>query len=309
MLLVTSYWLLAMPCPVLLAAMNVMKSDFVFLGLAVLVSLLLVSGLGGSAVMGLLGYAGMSMNEVMLRQELNAARAILAQQGLGSLALFLLPAAALLQRWSVQATHEVELESPELPKPRWTWVQTLMAWSVLPALLPLLEWSTGTWVDLLRSMNWAPEAIAHAERQAQLVDRVLFLPHLFDQLLAVVVFVLIAAVGEELFFRGALQRMLRPRWGRNAVFVSALLFAGFHFDLLHVPFLVTAGLLLAWLYERSGRLWVPVGAHVLHNALTYIDAQRAGPGSYADLSAEPWSWTVVAMSLAALAVLVALHRE
>ncbi len=309
MLLGTSFELLAMPCPVLLAAMNVLKSDFVFLGLAVLASLLLVSGLGGSAVMGLLGYTGMSLNEVMLRQELNSARAILAQQGLGSLALFLLPAAALLQRWTVQAAHEVEVESPELPKPRWSWVKTLLAWSVLPALLPLLEWTTGAWVDLIRSMDWAPEAIVHAERQAKLVDRVLFLPHLFDQLLAVLVFVLIAAVGEELFFRGALQRMLRPRWGRNSVLASALLFAGFHFDLLHLPFLVTAGLLLAWLYERSGRLWVPVGAHVLHNALTYVDAQRAGPGSYADLGAEPWSWTVVAMSLAALAVLVALRRE
>ncbi len=289
--------------------MNVIKSDFVFLGLAVLASLLLVSGLGASAVMGLLGYAGMSLNEVMLRQELNAARAILAQQGLGSLALFLLPAAALLQRWSVQAAHEVELESPALPKPRWTWVQTLMAWSVLPAWLPLLEWLTGTWVDLLRSMGWASEAIAHAESQAKLVDRVLFLPHMVDKLLAVLVFVLIAAVGEELFFRGALQRMLRPGWGRNSVLASALLFAGFHFDLLHLPFLVTAGLLLAWLYERSGRLWVPVGAHVLHNALTYIEAQLAGPGSYADLSAEPWSWTVVAASLAALAMLAALRRE
>ena len=298
-----------MPCPVLLAAMNVIKSDFVFLGLAVLASLLMVSGLGGTAVMGLLGYAGMSLNEVMLRQELNAARAILAQQGLGSLALFLLPAAALLQRWSVQAAHEVELESPALPKPRWTWVQTLMAWSVLPAWLPLLEWLTGTWVDLLRSMGWASEAIAHAESQAKLVDRVLFLPHMVDKLLAVLVFVLIAAVGEELFFRGALQRMLRPGWGRNSVLASALLFAGFHFDLLHLPFLVTAGLLLAWLYERSGRLWVPVGAHVLHNALTYIEAQRAGPGSYADLSAEPWSWTAVAASLAALAMLAALRRE
>lgn len=288
--------------------MNLIKSDFVFLGLAVLASLLFASGLGGSFVMGILGYAGMDLREVMIRQELNAARAILAQQGLGSLALFLLPAAALLQRWSVQAAHEVELESPELPKPRWTWVQTVMAWTVLPALLPLLEWTTGTWADLLRSMNWAPEAIAHAESQAKLVDRVLFLPHMLDQLLAILVFVVIAAVGEELFFRGALQRMLRPRWGRNSVLLSALLFSGFHFDVLHIPFLLTAGLLLAWLYERSGRLWVPVGAHVLHNALTYIDAQRAGPGSYAEMSAEPWSWTVAAASVAAVALLVALRQ-
>jgi membrane protease YdiL (CAAX protease family) len=285
------------------------KSDFVFLGAAVLVSLLFASGLGGSAVMGLLGYAGMPMNEVMLREELNASRALLAQQGLGSLALFLLPGVAMLQRWSAQKSAEVALESPALPRADWSVAQTLMAWALIPALLPLLEWATGQWMLLLESQNWAAGARAQAEVQAQLVERVLFLPHWLDGVLAVLVFVGLAAVGEELFFRGALQRMLRPRWGRGSVLASGLLFAGFHFDLLHLPFLLTAGLLLAWLYERSGRLWVPLGAHVIHNAVTYIQAQRAGPGSYAEFSAEPLSWAAAAGTLAAAALWVALHRR
>jgi membrane protease YdiL (CAAX protease family) len=285
------------------------KSDFVFLGAAVLVSLLFASGLGGSAVMGLLGYAGMPMNEVMLREELNASRALLAQQGLGSLALFLLPGVAMLQRWSAQKSAEVALESPALPRADWSVAQTLMAWALIPALLPLLEWATGQWMLLLESQNWAAGARAQAEVQAQLVERVLFLPHWLDGVLAVLVFVGLAAVGEELFFRGALQRMLRPRWGRGSVLASGLLFAGFHFDLLHLPFLLTAGLLLAWLYERSGRLWVPLGAHVIHNAVTYIQAQRAGPGSYAEFSAEPLSWAAAAGTLAAAALCVALRRR
>lgn len=285
------------------------KSDFVFLGAAVLVSLLFASGLGGSAVMGLLGYAGMPMNEVMLREELNASRALLAQQGLGSLALFLLPGVAMLQRWSAQKSAEVALESPALPRADWSVAQTLMAWALIPALLPLLEWATGQWMLLLESQNWAAGARAQAEVQAQLVERVLFLPHWLDGVLAVLVFVGLAAVGEELFFRGALQRMLRPRWGRGSVLASGLLFAGFHFDLLHLPFLLTAGLLLAWLYERSGRLWVPLGAHVIHNAVTYIQAQRAGPGSYAEFSAEPLSWAAAAGTLAAAALWVALRRR
>lgn len=285
------------------------KSDFVFLGAAVLVSLLFASGLGGSAVMGLLGYAGMPMSEVMLREELNASRALLAQQGLGSLALFLLPGVAMLQRWSAQQSAEVAVESPALPRADWSVAQTLMAWALIPALLPLLEWATGQWMLLLESQNWAAGARAQTEVQAQLVERVLFLPHWLDGVLAVLVFVGLAAVGEELFFRGALQRMLRPRWGGGSILASGLLFAGFHFDLLHLPFLLTAGLLLAWLYERSGRLWVPLGAHVIHNAVTYIQAQRAGPGSYAEFSAEPLSWAAAAGTLAAAALWVALRRR
>ena len=79
---------------------NIFKSDFVFLGLVIIASLLFVSGLGSSAIMGLLGYSGLSLAEVMARTELNASRAILAQQGLGSLAIFLIPGVAMLQRWA-----------------------------------------------------------------------------------------------------------------------------------------------------------------------------------------------------------------
>jgi len=52
---------------------NIFKSDFVFLGLVIIASLLFVSGLGSSAIMGLLGYSGLSLAEVMARTELNAA--------------------------------------------------------------------------------------------------------------------------------------------------------------------------------------------------------------------------------------------
>ncbi|MDP4855006.1 MAG: hypothetical protein NWR20_02905, partial [Schleiferiaceae bacterium] len=75
---------------------NIFKSDFVFLGLVIIASLLFVSGLGSSAIMGLLGYSGLSLAEVMARTELNASRAILAQQGLGSLAIFLIPGVTML---------------------------------------------------------------------------------------------------------------------------------------------------------------------------------------------------------------------
>ena len=70
-----------------------------------------------------------------------------------------------------------------------------------------------------------------------------------------------------------------------------------------------AGLVLAWLYERSGRLWVPLGAHVLHNGITYVQTQLEGPGSYAAGAAVEWSWMVPVGLAAAAAVVVALARK
>lgn len=287
--------------------MNAIKSDSLFLGIAVVLSMLFISGLGGSSVMHILGYGGMNLSEVILRQELNAARALLAQQGLGSLAIFLIPALALQLRWA-------RVEGPATPAlPRnaaWGWLETILAWTLLPALLPTLEWVSGMWYQLLEGQAWAASALTQAELQSGWVERMLFLPHWADKMLAVLVFVLIAAVGEELFFRGALQRMLRSRvapW--VSVLTSAALFAGFHFDLIHVPFLVVAGLVLAWLYERSGRLWVPVGAHVLHNGITYVQTQLEGPGSYAAGVAVEWSWLIPIGLSAAAAVVAALARK
>jgi membrane protease YdiL (CAAX protease family) len=288
---------------------NIFKSDFVFLGLVIIASLLFVSGLGSSAIMGLLGYSGLSLAEVMARTELNASRAILAQQGLGSLAIFLIPGVAMLQRWAYQEARELPVESPALERSQWTLKQSILAWAMIPALLPMLEWLTGRWVLFLETTAWGTEAIARSEEQATLVERLLFLPHWGDQVLAVVVFVLIAAVGEELFFRGALQRIIRSRMGASSVFASAALFAAFHFDLLHLPFLVIAGLALAWLFELSGRLWVPLVAHVIHNALTYLQALESGPGSYAHISPVPFTGMVVASALASVAIFMVLRRK
>lgn len=287
--------------------MDSFKSDSLFLAFAVVLSMLFVSGLGGASVMQILGYGGMNLSEVILHEELNAARALLAQQGLGSLAIFLVPALALQQRWA----RTEEPATPALPRhAAWSWRETVLAWTLLPALLPALEWASGWWLQFLQGQDWAASALAQAETQSGWVERMLFLPHWGDKLLGVVVFVFIAAVGEELFFRGALQRMLRARfapWG--SVLASAALFAGFHFDLIHAPFLVVAGLALAWMYERSGRLWVPLGAHVLHNGITYVQTQIEGPGSYAAHVVANWTWLVPLGILAAAAIVRALARK
>jgi membrane protease YdiL (CAAX protease family) len=90
----------------------------------------------------------------------------------------------------------------------------------------------------------------------------------FFVLLAIVV-----PVGEEVFFRGFVYGGLRARWGPPAAAAaSALFFAAVHLQLLHGVPIFALGLLLAWLYARTGSLLPPIVAHAAHNVVAVLSA-------------------------------------
>ena len=86
-------------------------------------------------------------------------------------------------------------------------------------------------------------------------------------------FILVAFWGplaEEVFFRGfvfaGLVGSLGVRW---AAVASSLLFAVVHGEpWVMAPIFVT-GLLLTWLYVKTGSLWSPFAAHAMQNALVF----------------------------------------
>ncbi len=80
-----------------------------------------------------------------------------------------------------------------------------------------------------------------------------------------------APVAEEVFFRGFAYRILKQRFGvRGAIVSSALLFAAIHVDPVSQVPIFFIGIVLAWLYERTGSLAAPVGLHCANNLLTLL---------------------------------------
>ena len=81
----------------------------------------------------------------------------------------------------------------------------------------------------------------------------------------------ITPFSEELFFRGFVFRGLIPKVGPyGAMMISAAIFSGFHLSLgALIPIFIT-GVLLAWLYWRTGSLWASVGTHAGQNALALV---------------------------------------
>ena len=82
--------------------------------------------------------------------------------------------------------------------------------------------------------------------------------------------VVLAPVAEEVLFRGILYPTLK-RTGHPlaALWITSLLFASIHLNLLAFVPLTFLALTLAWLYERTGNLLAPILTHVLFNGVNF----------------------------------------
>lgn len=95
-----------------------------------------------------------------------------------------------------------------------------------------------------------------------------------------VLFVVIAPVAEELFFRGFLYGALRNRLGPFAAAAAGgIVFGSLHVftGLEAVPLLIVLGVILCLVYERTGSLYPCIGMHALNNALAYGAQTDAAP--------------------------------
>lgn len=83
---------------------------------------------------------------------------------------------------------------------------------------------------------------------------------------------IIPAIGEELLFRGLLQRILAD-WTKNihlAVLISAVLFSTFHLQFFGFLPRMLMGVLFGYLLVWSGNMWIPIAAHFANNAIAVV---------------------------------------
>jgi membrane protease YdiL (CAAX protease family) len=97
-----------------------------------------------------------------------------------------------------------------------------------------------------------------------------------EQVLVGVLAVLIVPVAEETLFRGILYPSIKQNgFPRTALWVTSLLFAALHFNLLSFVPLTVFSLLLIFLYEKTGSLWASITAHSLFNFANFLFATLA----------------------------------
>lgn len=103
----------------------------------------------------------------------------------------------------------------------------------------------------------------------------------WDLIANLLIFAVLAGVCEEFFFQGALQPLMM-KWTKNphiGIFITALIFSALHFQFYGFIPRFVLGVYLGYLFFWSRSLWLPILAHVLHNALSIlIDYTLQGRG-------------------------------
>lgn len=88
------------------------------------------------------------------------------------------------------------------------------------------------------------------------------------------VIAILAALSEELFFRGTLQPLLHRAFGGHAaVWTTAVIFALVHMEFTAIIPRVFLGAVLGYLYLYTRSIWIPVLGHSVNNALAVVLAR------------------------------------
>ncbi len=89
--------------------------------------------------------------------------------------------------------------------------------------------------------------------------------------------VMLAPFVEEILFRGLLFGAVRKKSRVAAYIISILAFSIYHVwqyaiidpsALIYILSYIPVSYALAWCYDRSGTIWVPIGMHMLNNAIS-----------------------------------------
>lgn len=163
----------------------------------------------------------------------------------------------------------------------------------LPAFLKDLE----AWM-LLKEMKM--------EELTKLLITMSSLPVLLINLLMLAI---IPAIGEELIFRGALQRIF-SRWTGNyhiAIWLTAIIFSTIHFQFYGFLPRMLLGAIFGYLLVWSGSLWLPIIAHFLNNAIAVFTAywyQSQGLSIDKMFESQPINMPLVLVSLVLFSALL-----
>lgn len=81
----------------------------------------------------------------------------------------------------------------------------------------------------------------------------------------------IAGLGEELFFRGIIQRLFtHPKFPVLAIWITAFLFSAIHMQFYGFFPRLLMGALLGYMLYWSNNLWLPVLAHTINNGVAVV---------------------------------------
>ena len=178
-----------------------------------------------------------------------------------------------------------------------------------PAMNYIIELNNN--MSLPQSMSGLEDWFRRSEDNAARSLTVLQGEHnIINLIVSILIMGLLAGFGEELFFRGAFQRLLTTG-GVNrylAVWSVAFVFSAIHFQFYGFVPRLLLGAYLGYLLVWSKSLWLPIAIHALNNTLYVIlhwDSRDAATQPLSDGigAGSSWPYAVVSAVITAVAII------
>lgn len=180
--------------------------------------------------------------------------------------MFVLPPLVLAQLVSFRVDQYLYLLKPG-KNLHWVMVIIAMVFAMLPINL-LVELNSA--VQLPEALSWLEDIMQSAERQAELMTEALLADVSPSALIINIgLIAVVPAIGEELMFRGGIQRII-SQWTANhhlGIWISAFLFSAIHFQFYGFLPRLALGALFGYMLVWSGSIWMPILAHFINNAV------------------------------------------
>lgn len=184
----------------------------------------------------------------------------------------------------------------------------LLLFAAAPILNNIMSWNQSLHLpDFMQGIeNW----MITSEKAANKTLAQLFTTNSASEILGNLITVgLFAAVCEEVFFRGILQRIFKE-WAHNshlAVWITAFIFSAIHMQFFGFFPRMLLGVLLGYLFVWSKNIWVPIFAHFCNNALVVLTEAMSTESTLNQTEHFSWPWILGSLLLMTLIIYGIFH--
>ena len=190
-------------------------------------------------------------------------------QVIQSIGLFIIP--PVVVAYFFHAKPAVYLQVKKIPYGK----SILLVIAIVYFSEPLINWLSEVnsnlvlpqWMDGLQ--NWMKES---EDQASKLTKAFLETGSVSDLFFNIFMIGLLPALGEELLFRGVIQKLLKKLTGNAhaAIWLSAILFSALHMQFFGFLPRLLLGAMFGYMLEWSGSLWLPIIAHFVNNATAVV---------------------------------------
>lgn len=191
-------------------------------------------------------------------------------QGLLHLFIFVLPSLIFLYYYDYNGGKSPVSNLLGVPAAVY-WATPLLAAGLLPLAYSLHQWNQSLHLPAALA-DWEEDWRATELQTERVIEAFLSAPGILALLFNIVILVVLPALGEELIFRGIVQRVF-IRWVASphaAIWISGAIFSAMHMQWLGFFPRWLLGVELGYIAWFTGSLWPAVLSHATHNALSIL---------------------------------------